>query len=385
MTDVVLRAQFDYDKKFTEFAKNGTVDHFMPNKPMSAIPGFWRKRKVAPVGSAAAGSINTYQIPASGLLGDVFIEIILGATSGGNYAAYVGIQLMQQIRILHGSNELHNYEYSAVANLQHARMKDEVVNRILTAAGGSASGSARTVYAPIYGLACSWVHPDNEFPAPFPLNLSKESLTIEVTLRSIANVLASGGSGGSLTNAKLVYYEYIVPDAERLRISKDLNNIKFYLPDWQTLSKSTVATATLTTIDLSGIQGSIRSLGLPLVSVANQDTNHNYILNSPIDSMELKIDGTSIYVTEYVNESIIEETIAIKRRTGSNSTNGKCQEISFCRIHDFEQYSGSLNSQAFNKLELDVTHSVGANSYFKPVAELQVLMQFKDGLFIRYR
>lgn len=386
MADLILSSQLDYDSKFWTPSEGSQILNDFQPKPVNISPqDGWRKRKIAPVGTvtSSGGATATFQIPPTGFLGDCYLEFVMAATSGGNYAANFGLALPQQIRFTHGGQDIVNHEYSAVLQVIFSRLNAEKVARFYNAAGGAASGTARTVYAPLVLPGSSWFHKENTFPCPLPMFLTTESLQLDVDLRTVANVLASGGSGGSITSVKLVYYEYIVSDLEKKRIQAQADSWKLFVADFSTISQTSVATATTTTIDLSGLKNSLKSIGLPMVSVANQDTNHNYVLNSNFNSCELRADGTSLYKTEYVNEGIMDEMISGKGKMGSDSVLGKAQEITFAKYLHMDQYSGSLHSNVFKKLEIDITHTVGANAYIKPVAERNAYIVVKDGAFRR--
>lgn len=386
MADLILSSQVDNDQKFwTPSSDSKVLNDFQP-KPVNISPqsGF-RKRKISPLGSpsSSGGDTAIFSIPPTGFLGDAYLEFVMAATSSGNYAANFGLSLPNRVRLLHGGQEIVNYEYSSVTQLCFSRIKGEEVARYYTGAGGAASGTARTVYAPLALPGGSWFHRKNEFTTPLPLFLTSEALSLEVDLRTVATVIASGASGGSITSVKLVYYEWIVSDLEKQRIKAQADSWKYFISDFTTLSQTSIATATLTTVDLTGFKNSIKSIGLPMVSVANQDTNHNFVLNSNFNSCELRCDGVRLYFTEYVNEGILDEMTVAKGKTGTDSVLGKAQEIPFAKYLDMDQYSGALHSNVFKKLEIDITHTVGANAYLKPVAERNAQLIVQNGAFRR--
>lgn len=386
MADLILSSQIDNDNKFyTPGPDSKILNDFQP-KPVNVSPqSGWRKRKIQPIGTpaTAGGDSLIFQLPPTGFLGDCFLEIGLAATGGGNWAANVGLAYPNRVRMLHSGQELVNYEYSAVSQVKFSRMRQEAVNRVYTASGGAAAGTARRVYAPLWLPGSSLGHRDDEFTTPFPMFLSGEAIQLEIDTRTVANILASGGSGGSISSVKLVYFEWIVSDLEKQRIKSQSNEWKLFIEDYVTLNQTSVATATLTTIDLTGFKNSLKSVALAMVSVANADTNHNYVLNSNYDSVELLADGQRLYFSEYTNENIIEELCVNKGKTGTDSVLGKCQEIAFSKYVDMDQYSGSLHSNICKKLEISLTHTVGANAYIKPVACRNAYIVVKEGSFKR--
>jgi hypothetical protein len=384
MADLILSSQTENDSKFLmPTSAKDVLNPFQPKDLKIAPASGYRKRKIQPIGTPATAGGDTliFQIPPTGMLTDCFLEIGIAVTGGGNWSANVGLNYPSRVRLLHGGQELHNYEYSAVTQVKLGRMPIEQSARVYTAAGGAAAATARRVYAPLWLPGSSFGHKEGDVPTPLPLFMSTESLQLEVDTRTVANILASGGSGGSITSVKLVYFEWIVQDEEKQRVKGQ--PWKAYVEDYVTLSQTSVATATLTTIDLSGLKNSLKSIGLPCVSVANADTNHNYVLNSNFDSSELLADGQRLYFSEYASETILEELIVNKSKTGADAVLGKAQEIAFNKFFSQDIYSGSFHSNICKKLEFAFTHSVGANIYIKPVAVRNAYIVFSENSFKR--
>lgn len=395
MTDILLSGQQIYDQKFylPSVLKGNVIDDFKPQVPVASIPGVWRKCRVGPIGSSGANSINTYQVQARNtLIGDMFLEVSLAATGGGNYCTFPCISLPTNVRISHGSNELHNYLYRPTMNKLFGDLPNELKTRYQQIGGGSGSGSAVIGYAPLPTFWTSFRHSANDFPTPLPLGASSTNLQIEVTLDSIANILASGGSGGSLTSATLVYWEFIPDGKEANNVFENVKTPKAWQRfgyDYQTVSATTVATGTSspTTIDLSGLQGSIKELDYYGVTSTNNDTNHSYFTQQALVYADLQVDSISIYssVQGTSNELILDQLIFNSAKVGSDSTYGECYQLNFGRRHDSHAWDGSLNSSIFKKLSLLVEQSSGGNVYANVVATMTRYYVFENGLFSRIK
>ena len=384
MGDIIIQSQQDFDAKYlTPTNAKEIVDFFSPKDLKIAAPSGFKKRKIQPIGSpsSSGGDTLVFQVANSGMLSDAFLEIGIAATSGGNYAANVGLGYPSRVRLLHSGQELCNYEYSAVTQVKLGRMPVEQSARIYTAAGGAAAATAKRVYCPLWLPGGSIGHSRGDQTTPLPLFMSSEALQLEIDVRTVANLLASGGSGSSITSVKLVYYELNVSDEEKQRIKSQ--PWKMYYEDMVTLSQTSIATSTLTTLDISGFKNSIKSLAFPCVTVANQDTNHTYVLNTNYDSAELLADGIRLWYSEYANETIFEELLLNRSKTGSDAVLGKCQEISFNKIFSQDVYSGALNTSPIKKLEFAVTQSQGANIYVKPTAVRNCFIVYQDNGFKR--
>lgn len=396
MAEIELAGQLQYSSRFYQpAAKIGNVaDDFFAESPKASLPGVVIKRRVGVVGSAAVNTINQFQIPARNLVGDVWLEISLGATGSGNYCDIPCAALITNVKVSHSSNVLHNYNYrpiySALQSLQYSEVKDLYA----TIGGGTGSGAAVVGYAPI---PCGWTsfrHDRNDFPPPLPLGASDAYLSFEITLDTIANILASGATGGSLVNATLIYYEIIPTPDEMARIKKLVQSGQWNMLcyDFQTNgANSTVATGTSspTAIDITGMQGDIVSLFLPAVTSTNWDTNHNYFrMSNSIVYIDLWIDSTPIYqsVQGTNNELLLDVLSYNGQKVGRNSTYSECQMICFARRPDSDSvWCASLNTQIFKKFTLNVEQSSGGNLYINPTIFRNVYFTFSQGLFLCVR
>lgn len=394
MTDIVLSGQQIYSQKFfLPSVKLGkTTDDFLPEIPFSSIPGTWRKNRLTCSGSAVTGGINSYQLPARGsLVGDTLLETSLGATGGGNYAPFPAAAIITNVRISHGSNELHNYLFRGYWQFLQSIVPNEMKSRFQAAAGASGAGAAVVGYAPIGTFWSSFKHEKNDFPVPLPLNASSTYMLFEITLDTIANILASGGSGGSLVSSTLIWWEFIVDGVEAGKIATLVQGPEWnrYGYDWQTVANTTVATGASapTPLDLSGLQGDIKELIISPVTSTNWDTNHSYFTTANIVYADLQVDGVTIYnaVQGTPNEFIADSLIFNQAKVGADATYGLPPVINFSRRRDAHSWDGSLNSSIFKKFNLNIEQSTGGNVYVSVIATMIRYYIFKDNLFLRVK
>lgn len=386
-TSTILAGQQNYSYKFYQpliQIRGKALNDMFPTIPEAKIRGDWRLREVAFSG-AAAGTLNRCKIPASGgLIGDTWLEIVLGATSGGNYTKNMGTQIVSIVEIKHGGEELHNYYYRDAFEYMSTCWLNERKTEMQLISGGAAAGSAVTTEVPVFAFWCSWQHDRNEFPPPLPLLNAKADLDVEVTLRAIADILASGGSGGSLTSMTLRYVEFYVGDADRTNIENALGGWNRYAYDIQKgPATATVATATSTDIDCSSVKGDIKELLIHTKLVSDVDTNHDHYINKNLTNLELKLDGETKYKFDSSNNRRMHNQLFNTSKVGRDSTNGCADCINFSRAKDAHTWCGAVNSSSYNKLTLSVTHALGANAYVTIVPVRNVLYQFQQGFFKR--
>jgi hypothetical protein len=392
MTDLILSGQQQFSQKFyMPSVKKGAIeDDLLPQLPTAKPPSAIRKNKLGPVGSApsAGGSTITFQLPANGqLIGDMYLQADLGATSTSTYTAFPALNLVTGVKISHGGNTLHEYNYPDYIQYVLATMNTGLKARVQAAAGGAAAGSAVSVYCPIGAFWTSYQHLHSDSPAPLPLNSSTVPLNIEITLNTVANLLTAAATGGSLVAVNLIYYSYVIPSEENARIQAFVKQTEYnqYGIDIQSVNRQTVATATPTDYDLSGLQGSIKQLVLVNRLTTDLTANNNY-LNKGLTAYSLSIDGTQImFVSGGANEMIMDSLVFNQFKTGADVTMGTADIINFGRERENSAWAGDLNSQIYKKLNLNVTHAAGAGTQFNVAGIMQRYYVFRNGLFERVK
>ena len=374
--DIILNGQQLYSQKFyVEAAKKGEFfKDYIPGPLPASEVGAWRKNFLGPTGSVASagGSQAIFQLPSRGtLLSDMYFEITLGAVTG-SYCPLVAWNSVTNVLIDTSGEQLHNYNLSGpsgVMNYFQTLWLNETKLRYQTAAGGATPG-AGTYYVPIPAFWTNFKHAGHEgmdhFQTPLPnLVLGAAPLNVTLTLNTVANMLASGGSGGSITSCRLIYYEFVI-DPKNARAIVDYVNSPNYLAfgfDWQSVSNTTVATGTSTLVDMSTLQGALKEIIVSTVLVSDNDTNHNVFNQQNLTACSLQVDGVEIYKFSVLNENLMDQLIFNQSRIGVDPTYGSPLVINFSKRRDDAAWDGDLNSDIYKKFIIYVTHAAGANCY----------------------
>lgn len=388
MADSVLQSQLKFSQGFIK-SPHHKYDDLVPQPIESKPPGAVRTIRLGSmqaVTSAGGAPDVVFRIPATNtLITDMAFEITLGAPGGGTYVTGVGLALPKHVIIRHADRILHDYEYRD--NVQHlfSVVPNERKTRFIEAAGGTTPG-AEVVYAPVFAFWTSWKHEPNELSTPFPLCVSMSPLDIVLTIDTVANILAAGGSGGSITSINLLYSTILVtPDeVEKIRQDVSSNGYSRFGLDVQSGGVATIATATATDYELTGMTGSIKEVCMVNRLASDVTTAHNYFINKEITAYVLTLDGQEVdRLTNGINETTIKALMFNQAKNGWDSTNGLLQKINYSRDSDAHSWAGDLNSRFFNKMTLNVTHALGANASFNVFCVFHRIYVFRDGLFER--
>lgn len=389
MTDIVLKSQLKSDDIFylPSFKDGMVMDDFLPNIPHASQPGFWRKVRISPTGTATAGGENTFFVPPHGtLLSDMYAILQFAAPSAGTYSSYIANQAIERVVIDFNGETLHDYNYRPVFQHHVSLWPVERTAQILSA-GGGVTPSAVTACTPIFTFWGSWKHDKNDFVHPLPFSVSNTSMRVAITLDAVADLLAAGASGGSLSALTLVYYEFIASTSELARIEKVVRNEEWRVLgiDYQTLSPTTVATATATDIDLTGLQGSIKEICYPVVLATDISTAHNYLITNISTAISLLLDGIEIYDVDSSNEGIMDSQIFNQGKVGNATAINTARCINFSRRKDSHNYDGGLNSESFKRFTLNITHTLGANASVFISAAMYRWYVYRGGRFVRVK
>lgn len=398
MADILINSSLTYDRKFflPSVQADNVDDPFVSTIPCAEPASMWRKNRIQPISpaSSSGGCTVTFQIPNNVILGDIILETQLGSSSGSGYAGVPCSQIFTNVKIINSGNELMNFPYRQVHEYITSTMPNELRSLWQTLEGGtSSSTSAVTGYAICPTFWGSFKHSQNDWNAnTLPLLASNSYLQIELQVDSIANILASGGSGGSITAINMIYYSWITTQEENQRIIKTVKDGQwnYFGLDYQPFPQVTVAsTSSATTqVNLSGLQGSCVELSYYSCSATDIDTNHEYTKKqNSLIYVDLQVDGNSIYssVTGGTNERQLENVIWNASKWGSQTTYGLCSQINFTRRKDAHCYNGGLNSNCFKTLNLFVEQTSGSNQYVFVTAILQRYYIFDGNSFVRVK
>ena len=212
-------------------------------------------------------------------------------------------------------------------------------------------------------------------------------MRVEITIDAVADLLAAGCSGGSLSALTLVDYEFIASTSELARIEKVVRNENWRVLgiDYQTLNGTTVANTTATDIDLTGLQGSIKEICYPVVLASDIATAHNYLITGLSTVASLLLDGIEIYDVDSSNEGIMDQQIFNSGKIGNAATINTARCINFSRRKDSHNYDGGLNSESFKRFTLNLTHGLGSNASVFISAAMYRWYVYRGGRFIRVK
>lgn len=383
MSDTVLQTQIRNAGRYLKSENSHDVLapalHATVKQPLSVD-----KRYVTPLGSDAFGSFVEYELP-YGYISDCYIVATLGALTSGNYTTYPGLSLIDEVELRSGSNVLQQFRYSPVAHECLSRMPDEMVNELKVVSGGTSFASGDCVI-PLPLFWSRFANPGEDYQVPLNTHLASTKLRLRIKYRSAADVSDAGATTGSPTISTRLYC--ITHDTVPSLRAQHLDSKDAYVykaNDFQTLPQSSaVATATSTTLDASSLNGSLASLAIFHKLVSDIDTAHDYFLDQgDMDEIKLRIDGRDYWLSEF-NESIRFDKLLLSGHPGQTATYGDPVTIPFQTSHDPNDWSGSLEMDSINKLEIVLKHSGGANCYVDTVARVHAFFTVDHGSFMRH-
>lgn len=312
-----------------------------------------------------------FDIPKTGYIGEMAIEFNLAAPSAGNYTDYVGICMIDRLTLLSQSgNELHDYDYVSVLQSIMATLPDECRRTIREAAGSTGFGGPGRVICPVPYFGSKLAH-RGQPQAPLPSHMLQGKMRLEVNLKTLANILDAGASGGGLTSMRLWYLHYNASDEQRQRHFNNRSGYKYKSVDWQT-NINNAHTGAATNYDISGFHGSLNSLYIMNKSQANKDTANDYYVLSTITDMRVLADGDQLYDVDSANSQLL--LGYLHNRQYDDNTFGDGVSVNFGYAdpsNKNSEYVGSLHLNDVNQLEIDSLVGV-ASSYIDIVGSFDV-------------
>lgn len=388
MADVIRVSQ-------EQFSRKKLVDGHRPVDPMFsrdlhttiAAPHSMDVKRVAFTGTITLGEENQVDVPKTGYLGDLSLDITLADTAGGTYVDYVGIAMIDRVRIESGGNTIWESDYAdAIQALVFDGLEEEHVNDLLAAAGGAASGSPGSVSVIIPTFWSSLMHNRvNQQKRPLWTRPLADKMRLFVTFKSLADILDAGATGGGASNVQLVYRKFDTTSELRRAHDKLANEYTYKSVDLVSLSGQVVADATETAIDVSGLTGDLIRLNT-LSRSATDLAAKNYLNLTALDAIRSDLDGSEYWRQTSANGSLLEDLISHGQRR-AHSTLGRTQEIPFAvdagvnKRHNF----GSLNTNAIANHQLFLTHSAGENVTVSVLGLRHAKWFYEDGSLVRRR
>jgi len=380
MSDIVLKSQERGSQRFLDTEIK--ADHLSPIAHASVSgPVSLEKHYTTPIGSESFGSQVEYELP-YGYLKDLYVMVNLGALTSGSYCKYPGLSLIDQVELRSGSNVLQSFRYEPTMHYCLSRMSDEYVEEVKSVAGSTAFSNGWTLCP----LPLFFTKLGNGGIDPPPLNshLSSTKLRLRLTFRQAADIADAGATVGSPTISTRLYYLNCNPTSE-LRAQHIMQKETYLYKgvDFQTLSSSTVANSTSSTIDASSFFGNIHDISVNHYLVSNRDTSHEYFQDEgKMQELKVRIDGRDYWLSEQ-GESLRFDKLLLSEFPGRTNTFGDPCIVPFSTSNDPQHFSGGLEMDSVNKLEIVVKHSAGANCYVDVTSRQNCFWSVSGGSFIR--
>jgi len=370
-------------KRFAETAKHG-IDPLGFRKHVTHVaPIYPKKLELSNEGTAAFGSEVIYKFPTSGYVHHVVIKNYLAQTTTEKYCPITGAGMIESIKLECDGNTIMDYKYAPVFQYYLSKLNsEEARDKCLLAAGNGQDSTAAAIYTcvpiPMFfdPIMC---------PGISPLNLSKfkKAPELKITYRTLANSIVATSTGGSITSSKmLLYMSESTPTQKRSHNEQDYwyNSIDFY-----TNEGNTVATATATNIDVSGMSGQIKKQ-LVIARLSSDVTANTYFSNKEIGALKLDLDGHIEDIFKQKEEGEIDYIIYNQGR-GYQSTLGYPYVIPNVHFVDKNYATNNLSglhSAKINKHQINVTHALGANGDVSVLGIRSAIYKHMEGTMERF-
>lgn len=332
--------------------------------------------------------------PAGTYMGSPWLQFDVNDPSIGNYNKDGALGFISHVRMLHGKNVLLDYDYDAPMNLILRTMDNDRAAQYFNAATSGQSPVAAggvfcvplpTFYSNLINMSPATV----PMAEPLPLDVPGE-IKFEITLRPAADVVASGGTAGTLNSVEFVYPLYV--DAAPKASGPDY----FYKSiAWiQDTGSVAMTTATSTTNNMVNFGANVRRLLIAPRTQTNLNTNNSYFDVEDLTALQIRIN-----TKEYINWSDPDDTVFRMLNlllsdvpnygdvvdAGAASINHGAT-IDFCiDPADAFSYSSSLNTIDTTKpIQVVATQASGATCDLFVVAEIDSIYK-KDRSGYYYR
>ena len=178
-------------------------------------------------------------------------------------------------------------------------------------------------------------------------------MKLEVTLKSLADVLDAGASGGSISAMRLWYLHYNAGEEQRSRHFQNRAGWRYKSVDWQTVINRPITASTSTDFDISGFHGSLNTLYIFNKSTANKVTANDYYLLSDISDSKVRADGDQMYNADSRNTQLLIGLLHDRQMTDATFGDGLVVNFGFASPQDKSiEYSGSLHLNDVNDLRV---------------------------------
>ena len=316
--------------------------------------------------------------------GEILLKTQVSNTVSAGYSPYLALSMIDRVQLVSGDNRtIMDYDYASVMKSIFSTLKAEEKSHLLTGlstASGGTSFSGETFYALIPMFWSRFWNPSGENGKDyFPLYLTSGGSTrIIITLKPLADCLASGATSGGLVSASLQCYVRSVNPEIALRHKGHVEKYEYHTAVPKTMISTTVADSTATNINLKSLAGNNITKFVILQSpVADRDTNNVYFENeTACDSFILELNNDETFEVQNSREAIADKMI-MGNITENTDT---IQIINFSQFNDPRIYSGALNTSNLQTFTLkNYTQTTGASQYVDVIAMIHASYHIKNG------
>lgn len=377
---------FDHTKRRYASTAIVSVDPLLPARHQTHVAAIYPlKRQISAEGTPTLGETVDFKFPTSGYVHHIAIKVNYGTTVTADVSAYIGMSAIEEVEFRSDNETLMKYKYHPVILYYLSKLEnEEALDKILLASGGSAPDTTAAAVDTIVPIPLFFDSTMIKGVAPLNLSKFKKQPHLSVTFKAAANVILSGGSGADIVNAQMVLYM-----SETASVLKNLHNKDDYFYksiDFYTNTGNTVATATDTDLDISGLKGQIKRVMLSLrLSSDVASTANVFFALKQFDYIKTNFDGHEDWVFRTTQESEF-DYIMYNHGKGFSSTLGYPVFIPYS-FHPEANYAlnnvGGIHSSKVNKHILTLNHSLGANGSVDVLGIRSAIFKYDNGTMIR--
>lgn len=385
-----------YSQSFNSRAKRYAMTAQVKYNPLmpsnhASIPGaIWSTRRTVPAqGTLSLGQANTFQLPLTGYLQNLFLKVTFAQTGTASMSDYPGAALIDRVRLLSSGQTLVEYNYADVFQFYLNHLDRDSSDDILKSAGDTGANNPTTsgqvtavvpIFTPFDYLLTESVQ---------ALNLGKiqEALTLELTFRSDSNLGKSGATGIAIQSGNLIVNTFSTT-SEMDRILRPIKGGKemdyvYNTIEFQTKSKQTLNTGVETDIDISSFNGNVKKLFVTLNDNADVTTNNEYFVLKEVSSLKYRVDGVESITFESKEEARLRHVYVSKGKHSNVLGEGYQVDFGFPYMDKEIDFSGGISNSVYNKLELEVQQDEVAVGALNILAIKNVQYVHRNGALIR--
>jgi hypothetical protein len=377
------------------------IDPIKPQPHLSLVaPLAPKKIEQSNIGSATLGLQVQYDLPKSGYVGSQIIKTYLAATTTDPYTSFAGEGIVSRKEYWADSNPLHLYDndlilpfyMSQIPSFQAQQLLMDQIGPFVTTDGALSAAQYVITLLPTF-------HDPLIIPNAEPLQLKRlhKQPHWKITYRTAANCVSKTDStGAAITSSWLICYMFETTlSMKKDHILNEKHQQFHHSIDFYSVPKKSIATATETAIDCSGAKGLIKKCFVGARLVTEVDTENQYYEFGEIDLIKTDIDGDQDDVFRHKEEGAVDTVIYNRNRStwvyphNAANTSGFVAPLYTVPLSyyvdqgEYKHNTGGLHSAMFNKFDLRVQHSLGANAYVSVLVIRSAIYQYSNGTIER--